>query len=66
MRNYSYENDFEIHESETTYRTHFHMKGFAFRLGLKQTQEISEMAHSLDKQTVDSSFQLDQNILALL
>ena len=44
----------------------FIMKGFAFRLGLKQTREISEMAHSLDKQTVDSSFQLDQNILALL
>ena len=66
MRNYSYENGFEVHESETAYRTHFPMKGFAFRLGLKEAQEISEMAQSLHKQTVDSSFQLDQNILALL
>ena len=42
------------------------MKGFAFRLVFKQAQESSEIANSLDKQTVDTSFQLDQNILALL
>ena len=36
MRNHSYENDFDLHEKETDWRTHFHMKGFAFRLALKQ------------------------------
>ena len=34
--NYSYENDFYLHEKETACRTHFHMKGFALRLALKQ------------------------------
>ena len=36
MQNYSYENDFDLHEKETACRTHFHMKGFALRLALKQ------------------------------
>ena len=36
MRNHSYENDFDLHENETACRTHFHMKGFALRLVLKQ------------------------------
>ena len=36
MQNYSYENDFDLHENETACRTHFHMKGFALRLVLKQ------------------------------
>ena len=36
MRNYSYENDFDLHENEPACRTHFHMKGFALRLILKQ------------------------------
>ena len=36
MRNYCYENDFDLHENETACRTHFHMKGFALRLVLKQ------------------------------
>ena len=35
-RNHSYENDFELHENEAACRTHFHMKGFALRLVLKQ------------------------------
>ena len=35
VRNHSYENDFDLHENETTYRTHFHKKGFALRLVLK-------------------------------
>ena len=39
MRNYSYENDFDLHENETACRTHFHMKGFALRLVLKQRHE---------------------------
>ena len=30
------ENDFDLHENETACRTHFHMKGFALRLTLKQ------------------------------
>ena len=36
MRNHSYENDFDLHENETACRTHFHMKGFALRLVMKQ------------------------------
>ena len=36
MRNHSYENDFDLHENELACRTHFHMKGFALRLALKQ------------------------------
>ena len=36
MRNHSYENDFDLPENETAYRTHFDMKGFALRLVLKQ------------------------------
>ena len=36
MRNYSYENDFDLHENETACKTHFDMKGFALRLVLKQ------------------------------
>ena len=36
MRNHSYENDFDLHENETVCRTHFHMKGFALRLVMKQ------------------------------
>ena len=35
-RNRSYENDFDLHEKETACRTNFHMKGFVFRLVLKQ------------------------------
>ena len=36
MRNYSKENDVDLHENETACRTHFHMKGFAPRLALKK------------------------------
>ena len=36
VRNHSYENDSDLHENETARRTHFHMKGFALRLVLKQ------------------------------
>ena len=36
MRNHSYENDFDLHENEIACRSHFHMKGFALRLVLKQ------------------------------
>ena len=36
MQNHSYENDFDFHENETACRTHFHMKGFALGLVLKQ------------------------------
>ena len=38
MRNYSIENDFDLHENETAYRAHFHLKGFALRLVLKQSR----------------------------
>ena len=36
MRNLSYKNDFDLHENQTACRTHFHVKGFALRLVLKQ------------------------------
>ena len=36
MRIQSYENGCDLHENETACRTHFHMKGFALRLVLKQ------------------------------
>ena len=39
MRNHSYENDFDLHENETSCRTRFHMKGFALRLVLKLRHE---------------------------
>ena len=39
MCNYSYENDFDLHENETLGGTHFHMNGFALRLVLMQRQE---------------------------
>ena len=46
MRNHSDGNDFDLHENETVCRTHFHMKGFALRLILKQrhkgTRKLSE------------------------
>ena len=34
--NHCCENDFDLHENETACRTHFHKKGFAIRLVLKQ------------------------------
>ena len=36
MWKHSYENDFDLHKNETACWTHFHMKGFALRLVLKQ------------------------------
>ena len=36
VQNHSYENVFDLHENETACRTHFHVKGFALRLVLKQ------------------------------
>ena len=38
MRNYSNENEFDMHENEHVGKTHFHMNGFAPRLVLKQRQ----------------------------
>ena len=35
MRNHSYENDFDLHQNEIACRNHFHMKGFALRLGFQ-------------------------------
>ena len=39
MRNHSYEDDFDLQENETACKTHFHMKGFALRLVLKQRRK---------------------------
>ena len=36
MQSHSYENDFDLHENKTACRTHFHKKGFALSLVLKQ------------------------------
>ena len=36
MRNHSYENDYDLHENETVWRTQFHIKFFALRLVVKQ------------------------------
>ena len=36
VRNLSHENGFDLHENKTACRTHFHMKGSALRLDLKQ------------------------------
>ena len=65
MRNHSYENDFDLHENETACRTHFHMKGLALRLVLKQrhkrtrkwpikfdTAEIRRMDRALGSQNL--------------
>ena len=38
MQNYSYENDFDLHENEIAGGAHFHKNGFALRLVLKQRQ----------------------------
>ena len=42
MQHHSYENDFDLHQSETACRTHFHMKGFALRLVLKQRHKRTQ------------------------
>ena len=36
MRNHSYEKEFDLHQNEPAGGTHFHMKGFALKLVLKQ------------------------------
>ena len=36
MQNHFNDNDFDLHENKTACRTHFHMKGLALRLVLKQ------------------------------
>ena len=45
VRNHSFENDFHLHEHETTCRTYFHIKGFAltlvFKLRHKRTRKWS-------------------------
>ena len=41
MQNHSYDNDFDLHENETSCKVHFHMKGFALRLILKQRHKIT-------------------------
>ena len=48
MRNLSYENDFDLHENENARRTHFHMRGFALRLVLKQRDERARKWPILD------------------
>ena len=63
MRNHSYENDFDLHENETACRTHFHKKGFALTLVLKQRHKrtrkwpicsVEEWAPALRVKTISS------------
>ena len=41
MRNLSYENVFDLNENELASKTHFHMKGLAPGLVLKQRQKAT-------------------------
>jgi len=41
VRNYPYENDFDLHENEPVGGTHFHMNGFTLRLVLTQRQKAT-------------------------
>ena len=59
MRNHSYENEFDLHENETACRTHFHMKGFALRLVLKQRHKRTRKWPIVNQQRVVYGFQCD-------
>ena len=39
MRNLSYENEYDLHSNGLVSKTHFHVKGFALGLVLKQRQK---------------------------
>ena len=41
MQNFSYENEFDLHENELIDEKHFHMNGFAPRLVLTQRKGTS-------------------------
>ena len=59
MRNHSYENDFALHENETACRTHFHMKGFALRLVLKQRHKRNRKwpkKLTINEEDIDETF----------
>ena len=49
MQNLSYESEFHLHENVALSGTHFHMKGFARKLVLKQRQKATQKwpIHSL-------------------
>ena len=51
MPNHSYENNFDLHENETACRAHFHMKGFALRVILKQRHKRTQ------KWAINNAFQ---------
>ena len=38
MQNFSYENEFDLHENELAGETHFHKNGFPLRLALTQSK----------------------------
>ena len=38
MQNFSYENEFDLHQNELVGETHFHKNGFTLRLVLTQRQ----------------------------
>ena len=41
MRNLSYENEYDLHSNGLVSKIHFHMKGFALGLVLKQRQNAT-------------------------
>ena len=41
MQNFSYENEFDLHENERAGKTHFHKNGFARRLVLMLRQKAT-------------------------
>lgn len=45
MQNFSYKNNFHLHENEILGGTHFHITGFARRLVLAQTQKPTQKWH---------------------
>ena len=46
MRNYSNENEFDLHENELVGGTHFHVNGFVLRLVLTQRHKAFDICNS--------------------
>ena len=62
MRNLSYENEYDLHSNGLVSKTHFHMKGFALGLVLKQRQKrtrkwpivhVARLAQSVEHETLN-------------
>ena len=53
MRNLSYENEYDLHSNGLVSKTHFHMKGFALGLVLKQRQKTTRKWPIMDISPLD-------------